>query len=139
MGTVTARGGNARANRASTAFRIDPSEFGWYLGVTHARLAKRSPMSTTTLKLPESLKARIAPLAEASGKTPHAWMVDALEAQASLVELRESFLADGEAAARAVDAGGPLFAAEDVRAYIIERVRGRRTRRPAVRRSQRRR
>ena len=32
--------------------------------------------TTTTLKLPESLKQRIAPLAESAGKTPHAWMVD---------------------------------------------------------------
>jgi predicted transcriptional regulator len=54
--------------------------------------------ATTTLKLPDSLKKRIAPLADAEGKTPHAWMVDALEAQASLAERRKAFY--GEARSR---------------------------------------
>lgn len=34
----------------------------------------------TTVKLPERLRARIAPLAESAGKSMHAWMVDALAA-----------------------------------------------------------
>ena len=38
----------------------------------------------TTIKLPDKLKERIAPLADAAGKTPHAWMVEALERQADL-------------------------------------------------------
>ena len=42
--------------------------------------------ATTTLKLPEALKKRIAPLAQAAGKTSHAWMVEAMEAQASAAE-----------------------------------------------------
>ena len=86
--------------------------------------------STTTLKLPAPLKARIGPLAEAAGKTPHAWMVDALEAQAALAEMREAFIAEAEAAAAATDAGGPLYAAEDVRAYILGRAAGRKPRKP---------
>jgi predicted transcriptional regulator len=56
--------------------------------------------ATTTLKLPASLKARIAPLAEAAGKTAQAWMIDALEAQAALVEMREAFVVEAEAAAQ---------------------------------------
>ena len=86
--------------------------------------------STTTLKLPEPLKARIAPLAEAAGKTPHAWMIDALETQAALAEMREAFIAEAEASAAAVDAGGPLYAAEDVHAYIMARAIGKAARRP---------
>ena len=86
--------------------------------------------STTTLKLPVPLKARIAPLAEAAGKTPHAWMVDALEAQVALAEMRQAFIEVAEAATAATDAGGPLYAAEDVRAYILARAEGRRARRP---------
>jgi predicted transcriptional regulator len=94
--------------------------------------------STTTLKLPETLKARIAPLAEAAGKTAHAWMVDALEAQAALAEMREAFIAEGQASAAEVDAGGPLYAAEDVHAYIVARAAGRTTSRPrALRRLRR--
>ena len=86
--------------------------------------------STTTLKLPEPLKARIAPLAEAAGKTPHAWMIDALEAQAALAEMREAFIAEAQASAAEVDAGGPLYAAEDVHAYILARATGKAARRP---------
>ena len=86
--------------------------------------------STTTLKLPEPLKTRIAPLAEAAGKTPHAWMIDALEAQAALAEMRSAFIAEGEAAAAEIDAGWPLYAAEDVHAYIAVRAAGKAARRP---------
>ena len=86
--------------------------------------------SPTTLKLPDELKQRIAPLAEAAGKTVHAWMVDALASQAALAEMRASFVADALAAAREVDDGGPLFAAEDVHAYIVARAAGKRAPRP---------
>ncbi len=81
-------------------------------------------MTTTTLKLPESLKQRIAPLAQAAGKTPHAWMIDALQAQVQLADLRESFLGDARAEADAIDAGGPLYAMEDVAAYLRAHARG---------------
>ena len=86
--------------------------------------------ATTTLKLPAPLKARIVPLAESAGKTPHAWMVAALEAQVTLAEMRAAFIAEAEAAAAATDAGGPLYAAEDVRAYILARAAGKKVRRP---------
>jgi predicted transcriptional regulator len=74
--------------------------------------------ATTTLKLPEELKARIAPLANSSAKTPHAWMIEALEAQARLAEMRQSFIGDALASAAEVDAGGALFAMQDVHEYI---------------------
>lgn len=81
----------------------------------------------TTIKLPAALKERIAPLAEAAGKTAHAWMVEALERQADLAEAREAFIADAEAAAADIDAGGPLYAAEDVAAYLLARAAGKRS------------
>src|SRR5512135_3148926 len=82
-------------------------------------------MSTsTTLKLSDELEARIAPLAESAGKTPHAWMVEALEAQAELAEMRLSFIQDALASAAEVDAGGPLYAMEDVHTYLRARAAG---------------
>lgn len=87
--------------------------------------------STTTLKLGDDLKARIAPLAAAAGKTSHAWMVEALEAQVALAEMRESFIAEARRAADAIDRCRPLYAAEDVRAYIIGLAGGRTGKRPA--------
>lgn len=65
--------------------------------------------ATTTLKLPEELKARIASAAQASGKSPHAFMVEALEAQTRLAEMRQSFMDDAIASAAEVDADGALY------------------------------
>jgi predicted transcriptional regulator len=86
--------------------------------------------ATTTLKLPEELKARIAPLAEASSQTPHAWMLEALATQTRLSEMRQSFIADAVASAAEVDAGGALYAMEDVHAYILARSTGKNAKRP---------
>jgi predicted transcriptional regulator len=83
-----------------------------------------------TLKLPDDLNARIVPLAESEGKTPHAWMVEALEAQAELAELRRSFIEGALASAAEVDAGGSLYAMADVHAYIRARAAGKTVERP---------
>ena len=45
-------------------------------------------MSTITLKIPEALKARIADAAGQAGKSPHAFMVEALEAETRRAEMR---------------------------------------------------
>jgi predicted transcriptional regulator len=86
--------------------------------------------ATTTLKLPEELKARIAPLADSTSKTPHAWMIEALEAQARLAEMRQSFIGDALASTAEVDAGGALFAMQDVHEYIISKATGKPAKRP---------
>lgn len=77
--------------------------------------------ATTTLNIHEELKERIASAALASGKSPHAFMLEALEAQARLAEIRQSFFADAVASGAEVDAGGALYAREDVQAYILAR------------------
>lgn len=63
-------------------------------------------MSTTDTGsvAPADLKARIAPMAESEGKTPHAWMVDALRAQVALADLRQAFVDDARRSASEVDA-----------------------------------
>lgn len=86
--------------------------------------------ATTTLKLPEELKARIAPLADMAAKTPHAWMIEALEAQARLAEMRQSFIGGALASAAEVDAGGALYAMQDVHEYIIGKAAGKSAKRP---------
>lgn len=86
--------------------------------------------ATTTLKLPEELKARIASAAQSSGKSPHAFMLEALEAQARLAEMRQSFIADAVASGAEVDAGGALYAMEEVQAYIVARTSGKAVKRP---------
>ncbi len=58
---------------------------------------------STTLKLPEHLKKRVGPLAKSAGKTPHAWMIDALETQATLAADRGGFIDDARAAEKEVE------------------------------------
>jgi predicted transcriptional regulator len=86
--------------------------------------------TTTTLKLSETLKKRIAPLAESAGKTPHAWMVEALETHATLAEKRRAFVADALAAEKEVKKTGLVFRAEDVHRYIRARAAGKKSARP---------
>jgi predicted transcriptional regulator len=87
-------------------------------------------VATTTLKLTDELKARIASVAQASGRTPHAYMIEAMETQTRLAEMRQSFIADAVASAAEVDAGGALYAMEDVQAYILARTAGKASKRP---------
>lgn len=86
--------------------------------------------ATTTLKLPEDLKKRIAPLADSAGKTPHAWMVEAIETQATLAEKRKSFVADARAAEKEVERTGKVYAFDDVFRYMRALAKGRKTRPP---------
>ena len=85
---------------------------------------------STTLKLPEDLKRRISPLAKSAGKTPHAWMVEALETQAMLAEKRKAFVADALAAEQEVQKHGLVYRAEDVHRYLRARVAGKKVRHP---------
>ena len=79
----------------------------------------------TTVKLSPSLRKRIGPLAKAAGKTPHAWMVEALATQVEREELHSTFVADALASQREVARGGPVFAADEVFAAVRARLHGR--------------
>jgi predicted transcriptional regulator len=86
--------------------------------------------ASTTLKLPERLKQRIALLVRSSGKTPHAWMVEALETHAALAEKRRIFVADALAAEKEVERTGRAYPTGEVHRYLHVRVAGRKTKRP---------
>jgi hypothetical protein len=57
-------------------------------------------------------------------------MVEAIERQAALAEARASFVQAAEQSAREVDAGGALYAAEDVIDYLVARTATGRAHRP---------
>lgn len=86
--------------------------------------------TTTTLKLPEALKKRITPLAESAGKTAHAWMVEALETQASAMEKRRAFVESALASRAEVERTGRVYRSEDVHAWMIARASGRKVPKP---------
>jgi plasmid stabilization system protein ParE len=63
-------------------------------------------MPATTLKLPAELKERIATLIEGSGKSMHAFLLEAVEVQTRQAERRQRFVADAlEARADALRTG----------------------------------
>jgi predicted transcriptional regulator len=86
--------------------------------------------ATTTLKLSEELKARISALAQAEGKTPHAYMVEALERQAERAERRRDYLAAGDDALSEYQRTGIAYAMEDVEQYILAKADGKKAQRP---------
>lgn len=81
-------------------------------------------MATTTLKLPEELKARIASAAQAAGKAPHAFMIEALSAQTALAERRQAFVASAMAAEQEVAQFGLVYDADEVFSYLRARLDG---------------
>ena len=91
-------------------------------------------MPATTLKLPPELKIRIKALTEGTGKSPHAFMVDAIEQQTRLAERRKAFVADALNARRHALRGGKAYAFEDVRAYYALLTAGKPAKRPRIKR-----
>lgn len=88
---------------------------------------------TTTLKLSDGLRKRIAPIARAAQKTPHAWMLEALETQAAVAEKRRAFLRAADASAAEVVRTGELLESDDVHAYFVAKAGGAPPRRPRPR------
>jgi len=73
---------------------------------------------TTTLKLSEKLKARIARLAKATGRTAHSLMIEALEREVTREERMKAFVREALAANADVEAGGAVYRAEDDHAWL---------------------
>lgn len=74
--------------------------------------------SPTTLKLPEKLKARVAKLARATNRTPHGMMVEAIEREVEREERYRAFLKEALAADTGIEKGAPVYAADDVHAWL---------------------
>ena len=87
--------------------------------------------STTTLKLPEKLKARIARLAKQTSQSPHGLMLQALEREVSRQERMRKFVREAMASDAAVEAGGAVYRAEDVHAWMERLAKGEKPPRPA--------
>jgi len=85
---------------------------------------------STTLKLPGTLKEQVAKLAEIAGKSPHAWMVEAIEAQAKQAGKRLAFYAEARQSLAEYEKTGISYRAEDVHGYFLARASGKQARRP---------
>jgi predicted transcriptional regulator len=86
--------------------------------------------SPTTLKVPDDLRARLAAQAEAEGKSPHAYMLEALREKADRADRRREYLSAGADALREYERSGIAYAMEDVERYILGIAAGNKPRRP---------
>ena len=73
---------------------------------------------TTSLKLPEALKKRVASLAKSHDKTQHAFMVEAIQNQVIQSEQRLAFINEALKARRDVQTTGLVYRMADVHAEI---------------------
>ena len=89
--------------------------------------------AATTLKISATLKRRVATAAKAADKSPHAFMLEAIERQTRLDEQRREFFSEALTARSEARETGQGYAAKEVHHYITARVRGEQAPRPKVR------
>ena len=80
-------------------------------------------MSTTTLRIDDTLRERIARLAQALDQTPHNFMLEALAQKADEAEWRLSMQRDAYQRDQALQAGEPGVEWHEMRTYLQERVK----------------
>lgn len=90
-------------------------------------------MSTTTIRLPDELKARIAKVAEAAGTTSHNFILEAIAEKAELAERRADFYALADQRWAEFLETGESIPWEEARRYFQARVAGKRAKRPVAR------
>ena len=120
------RGSARRVSRVPADCGQSPTALPWcYRSKTGGLMS-----ATTTLKLPDDLKARIAIVAEQTGKTPHAFMVEALRIQTELAERRREFVQSARLSEQEVAEYGLVYDADEVFSYLRDRLAGRPTQDP---------
>ena len=90
-------------------------------------------MTTTTIRLEDDLKARVAAAAEREGKTAHAFILDAIAQTVEQVELDDEFQRVAEGRWTKVLDSGKTVPWADSKAYLKARALGGRAKRPAAR------
>lgn len=90
-------------------------------------------MSTTTIRIEDDLKARVAAAAARAGTTAHAYIVEAIARTVEQAELDEEFHRIADARWAKVLSTGKAIPWERAKAYLEARARGQRPRKPAAR------
>lgn len=94
-------------------------------------------MTTTTIRLTDDLKARIARAAEAAGTTSHNFILEAIAEKAEQAELRADFYAIAEQRYAKFLETGESIPWEDARTWLMQRAAGKRVKRPAAKKQAR--
>lgn len=90
-------------------------------------------MPTTTIRLSEELKARVARAAKRAGMTSHAFILDAIVQRVDQEERRNDFLDAAERRYAAIVATGKTIPWDEVRTYLENRLAGKKAARPTPR------
>jgi len=90
-------------------------------------------MLTTTIRLDHQLKDRIAAVAAQSGKSAHAFMLDAIAQTVEQCEVDLEFSANADQRWTKVLQNGKTVPWENAKAYLTARTSGENPRRPAAR------
>ena len=89
--------------------------------------------TTTTIRIEDDLKARVAAAAQLAGKSAHAFILDAISRKVEQVELDNAFNAIADQRWATIQASGKTVAWDDAKAYLAARVQGQPARKPAAR------
>lgn len=90
-------------------------------------------MSTTTIRLPDDLKSRIARAAKQSGTTSHNFILEAIAEKADSAERRADFHALADQRYAGFLESGKSIPWEEARSYLKARIAGKTVRRPVAR------
>lgn len=90
-------------------------------------------MSTTTIRIDDELKARVALAAERAGKTAHGFILDAIARTVEDAELEDRFHLLADERWQKAQATGKAIAAEDMHVYLAARAQGKPAKRPRAR------
>jgi predicted DNA-binding protein len=90
-------------------------------------------MPTTTIRLPEELKVRVAAAAKRSGTTTHNFILEAIAKKTEQDDLRAEFDAVAEDRYASIVATGKTIPWEEMRGYLEDRLVGKEIKRPVAR------
>jgi predicted DNA-binding protein len=90
-------------------------------------------MPTTTIRLPEDLKQRVARAAERAGTTAHALILDAIAAHVDEEDRRNDFYDIAQQRYAGIVDSGKTIPWKTMRTYLEKRLAGKKSRRPAPR------
>lgn len=90
-------------------------------------------MSTTTIRLPDELKERVAQVAQAAGLSAHAFIVQAIAEKTEQAQARDAFHALGRERMAEIGRTGKTVSLADMRQYALDKAAGRPAKRPKAR------
>ena len=90
-------------------------------------------MPATSIRLPDDVKALVAEVAERAGKTPHAYIVDAVAERVRADATRDEFEAVAERRWQRYLRDGKAIPFDEMRQYLLDRAAGRAVKLPRAR------